>query len=129
MKKEVTDRLKRLNTKWLIGVAVVVVAIIVLLIYFLLPPQRSIASFCKIYNEEVPKINNGTYSSSDYAKFAEIYGRLERVAPADIQPDVKVVRQVFEKMDKDPSQSISAGLSGLGAETNIKEWAKKNCVN
>jgi hypothetical protein len=54
-------------------------------------------------------------------------GKLERVAPDNIQPDVKTLKQLFEKIDKDPSQAFSASMSGLGAEDSVNKNATQHC--
>lgn len=52
---------------------------------------------------------------------------LDAVAPKDIEPDVKTLKQLFEKIDKDPSQALAASLSGVGAESDVADWTTQHC--
>jgi hypothetical protein len=116
----------------LLGIIVVVV-----LLFQFMKPERSVASYCKVYKEEdakLAKAQGDTYSvavfphsSNNPADFANAFSKLEQVAPGDIQPDVKTLKQVFQKIDSDPTQNMSASLSGLGAESSVKNWTQKNC--
>lgn len=65
--------------------------------------------------------------SSNPKDFAEAFSQLEKVAPKDIQSDVKTLKQIFDKVDKDPSQAMSASLSGLGAESSVSDWTSQYC--
>ena len=115
--------------------ATLILTVVVILI--LNTPQRSVASYCSAYKEENNKLasaNGTTYGvkvfshrSSNPADFVAAFSRLEQVAPDEIHADVKTLRQVFQKINDDPSQAISASLSGISAETSVKEWTVTNC--
>lgn len=100
-------------------------------------PKRSVAAFCNTYKQEDARLANSngdtyslkpfTHSSSNSHDFVTALDNLDQVAPKDIQPDVKTLKQIFEKIDKDSSQAISASLSGLGAESSVSRWTDKNC--
>ncbi len=121
----------------IIVITLLVVAIMIALLFQIVKPDRSIASYCKVYKEEAAKLDKAqgdtyavavfSHSSSNPADFANAFNRLEQVAPNDIQPDVKALKQLFEKIDNDPSQGMSASLSGLGAESSVKDWTVQNC--
>lgn len=121
----------------IIVATLLVVAILIALLFQIVKPDRSIASYCKVYKEEAAKLDKAqgdtysvavfSHSSNNPADFANAFSRLEQVAPNDIQPDVKTLKQLFEKIDNDPSQSMSASLSGLGAESSVKDWTVQNC--
>ena len=121
-----------------IGVLVIGSVLLVILILFI-PPHRSVAAYCKVYNEAEVKLANAqgsTYSvaifkhrSSNAHDFALALGKLDRVAPSDIEPDIKTLKNVFESIDSDSAQTLGASLSGLGAESRVKEWTTTNCNN
>ena len=121
----------------IIVATLLVVAVLIALLFQIVKPDRSIASYCKVYKEEAAKLDKAqgdTYSvavfyhsSNNPADFANAFNRLEQVAPNDIQTDVKTLKQLFQKIDSDPSQNMSASLSGLGAESNVKDWTDQNC--
>ena len=100
-------------------------------------PERSVASYCKVYQEEearLAKLPGDTYPSgvfqdelSDAGAFADAFSKLEKVAPDEIRPDVKSLQGVYKKMADDPSQAIAASLSGAGAEDSVKEWTGDHC--
>lgn len=111
--------------------------VLVLTALFLNTPQRSVASYCKAYKEEDVKLAsaNGesygvrvfSHKSSNPTDFVTAFSRLEQVAPDEIRADVKILRQVFQKIEDDPSQAISASLSGLSAEESVVNWTKEQC--
>ena len=111
--------------------------IIVLLVSLLTRPARSVEAFCSAYKQENARLANSqgstysvkpfTNSSSNPRDFVAALSKLESVAPDDIQPDVKTLKQLFEKIDKDPSQAFSASMSGLGAESSVDKWTSQHC--
>ena len=140
MDEKKTAKLKRLdfkNRNVVIFATLLAVTIVVILLFQLMQPERSVASYCKVYKEEdamLAKTQGDTYSvavfshsSNNPADFANAFRKLEQVAPNGIQPDVKTLEQLFQKIDSDPSQSMSASLSGLGAESSVKDWTNQNC--
>lgn len=142
MDKKDTTRVKNLDPKKrniAILATLLVVAVIVILLFQFMKPERSVASYCKVYKEENAKLANAqgdtyavavfSHQSSNPADFANAFSKLEQVAPNDIQPDVKTLKQLFQKIDSDPSQSMSASLSGLGAESSVKDWTDSHCNN
>lgn len=118
-------------------IAVAIVVVVVLASVFIGKPERSVAAFCKVQKEENARLeqaNGETYAvkvfshrTSDPGDFAQAFDRLERVSPDDIQPDVKTLKQIFEKMDQDPSQALGAALSGVGAESSVVKWIESHC--
>lgn len=111
--------------------------VIILLVSLLTRPARSVEAFCSTYKQENTRLANSqgntysvkpfTNSSSNPRDFVTALSKLEQVAPDDIQPDVKTLKQLFEKIDKDPSQAFSASMSGLGAESSVDEWTSQRC--
>ena len=117
--------------------ALLLIIIVVLVIVASSKPTRSVAAFCSTYKQEdarLAKSHGDTYSlhpfthdSSNPHDFVVALSKLDAVAPEEIEPDVKTNKQLFEKIEKDPSQALSASLSGLGAESNVTDWTTQHC--
>lgn len=135
--KKIVGEIKPKQTAVILGALIIVG---VLVVSQLIQPRRSVEAYCQAFKEEnakLPKSSNPSdrkwnaaglvSSSSDPANFAKAFERLERVAPDDIKPDIKTLRQTFEKIEDDPSQLLTAGLGGLSAESNIEQWNKIHC--
>lgn len=115
----------------------VLVAVIVFTVILLTQPTRSVEAFCGTYKEENARLSSSsgdtysakpfTHSSSNPQDFIMAFSKLERVAPEEIQPDVKTMKQIFETIDKDPSQTVSAAMSAMGAESNVTNWKDQHC--
>lgn len=140
MEKNAATTLKNSEPKKrnIIIVATLLIAVLlIVLLAQLFKVERSVASYCKVYKEQANKLTDAqgdtyavsvfSHKSSNPADFADAFSRLEQVAPRDIEPDVKTLKQLFQKISDDPSQAMSASLSGLGAESNVKDWTIKNC--
>lgn len=116
---------------------VLLVVIVVFIISILSRPTRSVAAFCSTYKQENARLSKSygdtysvhpfTHSSNNPHDFVVALSSLDAVAPKDIEPDVKTLKLLFEKIDKDPSQALSASLSGLGAESNVSDWTTQHC--
>lgn len=127
-----------LSRKRIIITAGIALLILLVSIFYLISmPERSVASYCKVLNDEKAKLANAkgeTYSSavfraktSDAGDFADAFGELERVAPDDIRADTEKLKQIYQKIDDDPSQALSASLSGIGQESNLRKWIDRSC--
>ena len=100
-------------------------------------PERSVAAYCTTFKDEktrLSKLPGNTYPSgvfqdelSDASAFADAFGKLEKVAPNEIRPDVKTLQGIYKKMADDPSQAIAASLSGASAEQSVKKWNAEHC--
>lgn len=122
-----------------IGSVVIIILVLVFLVAQLAAPQRSVASYCKVYKEEkirLAKLPGNTWPSgvfneqlSDASEFATSFGRLEKVAPKEIQPDVSTLKSVYQNIHDNPSQAISASLSAAPAEDSLKVWTDLQCKN
>ncbi len=121
-----------------IGAGVLLLAVILIFVIVASSkPTRSVAAFCSTYKQEdarLAKSSGDTYSlhpfthdSNNPHDFAIALSNLDAVAPKEIEPDVKTLKLLFEKIDKDPSQAMSASLSGLGAESNVSDWTTQHC--
>lgn len=140
MDKKEAPTFKNLNSRKrsaIIAITLLIVVILIVSLFQIVKPNRSVASYCKVYKEQDAKLAKSqgdtysvavfSHSSNNPADFANAFSKLEEVAPNDIQPDVKTLKQLFQKIDSDPSQSMSASLSGLGAESSVKDWTNRNC--
>jgi len=116
----------------------IILLVIVLLAINLSKPERSVASFCKVYKSqlnELPSSKGDGYkvevfpgkSTGDAKVFKNAFNALESVAPKDIEPDVVTLRKVFESIDKDPANAVNASLGGLSAESSVTKYVEDNC--
>lgn len=113
------------------------VVVLILIAIISSKPTRSVAAFCETYKQEnarLAKSSGDTYSvhpfthdSNNPHDFVVALSNLDAVAPKEIEPDVKTLKLLFEKINKDPSQALSASLSGLGAESNVSDWTAQHC--
>lgn len=125
------------RTVTLVMVVGIIIAVLVSIFIIFGQPERSVASYCKVYEEEkarLAKLPGDTYPSgvfqdelSDAGAFADAFSKLEKVAPDEIRSDVKSLQGIYKKMADDPSQAIAAGLSGAGAEDSVKKWTANHC--
>lgn len=121
----------------IIGSSLAVLALVAIIGYRMMVPERSVSAYCKTFTSEkarLAKYPGNTYPSgvfndslSDAGQFATSFGRLERVAPSDIQPDVVTLKTLYQKMHDDPSSTFAASLSGIGAENSVKQWTENHC--
>jgi hypothetical protein len=119
------------------GAVILVIVLLVLLIPQLTAPKRSVAAYCQTYNEEkarLAKLPGNTWPSGvfndavgDAGEFATSFGKLESVAPEEIRGDVTALKSVYQKIHDDPSQAISASLSGSSADGNLKKYTNDHC--
>lgn len=131
IQKSVTER----RSVILIGTSILIIVILAIIIWH--RPTRSVAAFCSIYKQEdarLAKSYGDTYgvhpfkhTSNNPHDFVTALGKLDAVAPKEIEPDVKTLKLLFEKIDKDPSQALSASLSGMGAESSVSDWTTQHC--
>jgi hypothetical protein len=140
MPKEIADKYRSLNSRQrilAIGVATGLTVLVVLLVGRAAAPAHTVAAYCRTFQQEkarLAKVPGETYESgvfddslSDAGEYAASFGKLERVAPSDIQPDIRTLRSVYQKIHDNPSQALSASLSGGPAEESVKAWTKDNC--
>jgi hypothetical protein len=121
------------------GAVILVIVLLVLLIPQLTAPKRSVAAYCQTYKEEKTRLTklpgnswpSGVFNDAvgDAGEFATSFSKLESVAPEEIRGDVTTLKSVYQKIHDDPSQAISASLSGSAADTSLKSWTSKNCGN
>jgi hypothetical protein len=140
MDKKTEDKPQARKTNRLViiaGAVILVIVLLALLLPRLTTPKRSVAAYCQTYTEEkarLAKLPGSTWPSGvfndavgDAGEFATSFSKLEGVAPEEIQGDVTALKSVYQKIDADPSQAISASLSGSSADSNLKSWTNQNC--
>lgn len=136
-REQIKKSLAKRHTVISAGAGILLIIIVVFAIITSSGPTRSVTAFCSTYRREdvrLAKSYGDTYSVHPFTRtsnnphdFAVALGNLDAVAPNEIEPDVKTLKQLFEKIDKDPSQALSASLSGLGAESNVSDWTTQHC--
>lgn len=139
MYSKVLAKLKKLNPQQRVILGIVIVAVVLAAFALLRPPERSVGAYCKVYNEEKAQLAtlpgeaypSGVFNEaiSDAGAFATAFERLEQVAPPDIQPDLKTLRAIYQKIDDDPSQALAASLSAISPDENVKKWTNDHCTN
>ena len=140
MKQKLPSWLKDLGAKQKIALlAVLALVIVVGVVLTLSKPERSVASYCKVYKEEkarVAKLPGDTYPSllfdhplSDAGEFVTSLDRLEKVAPNDITRDVHTLKPLYQKLQDDPSQLTSVSFAAEPVDKSASEWTKQNCKN
>jgi hypothetical protein len=100
-------------------------------------PQPSIAAYCRAYRTEkayLTTLPGDTYPSgvfneelSDASAFAASFAKLEKRAPAEIQPDVRTLERAYAVIHDDPSKAIAASLGAGMADDHVKAWTNAHC--
>lgn len=123
----------------ILGAVILSIVLLLLLIPQLAAPKRSVAAYCQTYKVEKSRLAqlpgnswpSGVFNDQvgDAGEFAASFGKLEKVAPEEIQGDVTTLKSVYKKIHDAPSQAISASLSGSAADTSLKKWTTDHCNN
>jgi hypothetical protein len=132
-------KMKSERQRIFIGLGVLLLVVLIIIVVHGFTPKRSVEAYCTAYKQEkarLAKLPGDTWPSSvfddslsDASEFAKAFGRLKQVAPKDIEPDVATLQSLYRKVHDDPSQAMSASLSGITPEENVREWTVKNCTN
>ena len=141
MAEKTFANLKR-NRRLQLGVVIFVVIVsVTILSFILIRPERSVASYCKTYGQEknwlaALSVPNGAYPSAtfdvsvnDASRLAESLKGLDRVAPKEIEPMVKTLQQLYQKVHDDPSQDLAASISGESIDNSLMSWTSLQCGN
>lgn len=130
-------------------------AILALLLIFAIPwshlfgPERSVTAYCQTWQTEGQKLRaryggaDGNFVSASIAlmgapdDLADLFDKLEKVAPSDIEPDVKRYRDAWKEiadsyrhgglLDMLATQMVVAAQV-KGAEDRIDNWTQANCT-
>ncbi|MBL8031279.1 MAG: hypothetical protein JNK33_03080, partial [Candidatus Doudnabacteria bacterium] len=116
---------------------ILLIAVVVIAAFYSMQPKRSVAGYCKVYTQEkarLAKLPGDTYPSelfddylSDAGEIATSIGRLEKVAPDEIRPDVTTLNSLYENLDKDPSQLLNVSVAAKPVDNHVSDWTKQNC--
>ncbi len=141
MYKKLLAKLKALSPKQRVIAAASILIIAVLIVITaiqLATPKRSVAAYCKVYTQEkarISKLPGDTYPSllfghqlNDASQFVASLGRLEKVAPDDIRPNVATLKSLYQKLHDDPSQMVSISFAADPVDTSLKKWTSDNCL-
>lgn len=136
-KPTMTERNKR-NWMFLAAGALVVI-LIVLLIAQLNRPERSVAAYCKVYGQEKARLSDMSNNSNPYpsgvfnvtvtdaGQIATSFGKLDPVAPKEIEPEVSGLQKLYQDIHDNPSHAISNALNGGSLDDSLKAWTQSNC--
>lgn len=143
MQHKLLLKLRRLNPKQqaAAGVSVLLVLIVVMvLLGGATKPHRSVSAFCKVHKEQATLLGHAggdkyTYSSAVFpgassnnaADFVSPFRKLDKVAPDEIEPQVKAMGDIFQKMSDEPTQVLSLAINGLPTEKAVTEWTQQHC--
>jgi hypothetical protein len=131
----------RKRNRVLLAGGVLVVASVALLVTQLNRPERSVAAYCTVYGQEKTRLsamsnNSNPYPSGvfnvtvvDAAQIATSLGKLDRVAPTEIEPAVSSLQKLYQDIHDNPSHAITNALNGGSLDDGIKAWTKGQCVN
>lgn len=122
-----------------IGAAVAVLLLLMIAVQLVQPPARSVNTYCKVYQSEKTRLATlpgNTWPSavfddsvSDAGQFVTSFNRLDKVAPPEIDPDVKTLAKSYKAVDDSPGQAFGVALGAMGAEDSVKTWTDSHCAS
>jgi DNA (cytosine-5)-methyltransferase 1 len=59
--------------------------------------------------------------------FISVFRKLDSVAPAEIEPQIKAMKDIFTKMRDNPGQTVSLAFNGLPSEMAVTQWTQQHC--
>lgn len=136
---KLAGKLKERNIVALVGAALVVF-IIVMLATQLNQPERSVASYCSVYKQEKARLSPMSNSSNPYpsgvfnvtvvdaAQIATSLGKLDRVAPTEIEPAVSSLQKLYQDIHDNPSHAMTNALNGGSLDDSLKAWTQEHCA-
>lgn len=112
--------------------------------------QRSVAAYCQVFYGQGSQLRqqwSGNNQSGDLVgelgtlfgapqQLANFFGRLDAVAPDDIEPDVHQLQQAAQQAADNLKSGnviqsllggLTSGLGSQGAETRVNQWTLSNC--
>jgi hypothetical protein len=132
-------KLDRIKQGLMVGAVVLIVILVVFLIAQLNQPERSVASYCKIYGQEKVRLstmsdNSNPYPSglfnvsvTDASQIATSLGKLDRVAPNEIESELSSLQKLYQDIHDNPSHAISDSLNGGSLDDSLKTWTGSHC--
>ena len=137
MKQKIAHKLQGIGKKQLIAITTALAVVLILIVLRFASPQRSVATYCKVYRQEsaiLATTRGDMYSAevfrhhSDNPKdFLVAFSNLDAVAPNSIEPDVRTLQNLFQTINKDPTKGFNASLGAVGADLSVKNWTVSNC--
>jgi hypothetical protein len=136
--KPVASNYKKRSIMLLAGAALAVI-LIVLLVTQLNRPERSVATYCKVYGQEKARLsamsdNSNPYPSgvfnvsvTDAAQIATSLGKLSPVAPNEIEPMINSLQKLYQDIHDNPSHGIANALNGGSLDDSLKAWTQQHC--
>lgn len=100
-----------------------VTIVFVVMVLLLMQPQRTVANFCKVADDEKSVLTGNVNDSL----VLDAYRKLEAVAPSSIAPDVTETRKGYESIVANPSSTLSTGFGIAGAQNRINTYLQSNC--
>lgn len=132
-------KLDRTKQGIIAGATVAIVILVIFLITQLNQPERSVASYCKVYRQEKARLsmksnNSNPYPSglfnvsvTDASQIAISLGKLDRVAPNEIEPELSSLQKLYQDIHDNPSHAINDSLSGGSLDDSLKSWTQQSC--
>lgn len=142
MQERILAKFKKFDRKKqgvVIGVMALIIVLIILLIMQLRQPERSVAAYCKVYAQEKTRLsgmsnNSNPYPSgvfnvsvTDAAQIATSFGRLDPVAPKEVEPEVSGLQKLYQDIHNNPSHAITNALNGGSLDDSLKAWTQQHC--
>lgn len=132
-------------------------AVVVLLAIFAVPwsslfgPERSVASYCQVWQEEGTKLRDRqtaaqqsgdifapiTAAMAGPSDLADLFDKLDKVAPDEIEPDIKRYRDAWREVADSLkegnllnmlSKQMAIAAQTKGVESRINIWTQTNCT-
>lgn len=136
--KPATSRKKR--NILLIAGAMLGVVLVAVLITQVNQPERSVAAYCSVYRQEKARLspmsnNSNPYPSgvfdvtvADAGQIAASLGRLDRVAPTEVEPEISSLQKLYQDIRDNPSHAIMNSLNGGSLDDSLKMWTQQHCT-
>lgn len=134
-------KLDRIKQGLITGATIVIVILVVFLIVQLNQPERSVASYCKVYGQEKTRLsamsnNSNPYPSglfnvsvTDASQIATSISRLDHVAPNEVEPELSSLQKLYQDIHDNPSHAINDSLNGGSLDDSLKAWTRQSCNN
>lgn len=138
-------------------ISLVAITALIFGINYVVAPERSVKSYCQTWQNEGQKLRNKWAKQQQQAKekddillsismimgtprdMADFFGKLDEVAPSDIEPDIKRYREAWQETADNLGENATNPLGFLLAqlmvsaqtadtERRITAWTKSNCT-
>ncbi len=139
---------------WIAAIAALLVVVFIVPWGSLFGPERSVASYCRVWQEEGTKLRdrqiaarrqgeNGdifapiTAAMAGPGDLAALFDKLDKVAPDEIEPDVKRYRDAMQELADSLKEGnllnmltkqMEIAAQTKGVEDRINAWTQTNCT-